>query len=85
MGRVAAAVKAATTGVPIDALNIAPAINAPEKIICVGLNYSDHCTEQNKPIPKEPLIFNKFPSAISAHGKHIELPKIGCNTGLELI
>lgn len=83
LGRVAEAVKAASTGVPIDALNIAPAIHNPEKIICVGLNYSDHCTEQNKPIPKEPVIFNKFPSAIIAPGEHIQLPKIGCNTDLE--
>ena len=48
-----------------------------------GLNYSDHCTEQNKPIPKEPVIFNKFPSSIIADGEKIELPKIGCNTDLE--
>ena len=28
-----------------------------EKVLCVGMNYVDHCLEQNVPIPKEPLIF----------------------------
>ncbi|KAG7236778.1 hypothetical protein INR49_000241, partial [Caranx melampygus] len=34
---------------------------APEKVVCVGMNYRDHCLEQNAPIPKEPIIFSKFP------------------------
>ena len=37
----------------------------PQKVICVGMNYVDHCTEQNIPVPEEPVIFNKFPSAIT--------------------
>ena len=35
------------------------------------MNYTDHCTEQNVPIPKEPLIFNKFSSAITDPGAPI--------------
>lgn len=70
-------------GIPLNKLELAPAISNPEKVICVGLNYRDHCEEQDKPIPKEPLIFNKFPSTIIAAGENIELPKIGCNTDLE--
>ena len=42
-----------------DATLLAP-ISNPEKIICVGMNYHDHCTEQNFPIPKEPVLFSKF-------------------------
>lgn len=37
----------------------------PQKLICVGMNYVDHCTEQNIPVPVEPLIFSKFSSAIT--------------------
>ena len=33
-------------------------------IFCVGMNYVDHCTEQNFPIPDEPIIFNKLPRCI---------------------
>ncbi|KAM6288863.1 LOW QUALITY PROTEIN: oxaloacetate tautomerase FAHD2A, mitochondrial-like, partial [Aegotheles albertisi] len=40
-------------------------VGDPEKLICVGLNYRDHCLEQGVPIPSEPLIFSKFPSAIT--------------------
>ena len=69
--------------VPISSLQLAPVIHNPEKIICVGLNYRDHCEEQDKPIPAEPVIFNKFPSTLIAAGEAIQLPKIGCNTDLE--
>ncbi|KAM6341719.1 oxaloacetate tautomerase fahd2, mitochondrial-like [Podargus strigoides] len=39
-------------------------VGDPEKVICVGLNYRDHCLEQGARVPQEPVIFNKFPSAI---------------------
>lgn len=35
------------------------------KFLCIGMNYTDHCTEQNIPAPDEPVVFNKFPSALS--------------------
>ncbi len=28
----------------------------PSKLIAIGLNYADHAREQNKPLPKEPLM-----------------------------
>ena len=40
-------------------------ISDPQKLICIGMNYVDHCTEQNIPVPEEPVIFSKFPSAIT--------------------
>ncbi|CAM5177734.1 unnamed protein product [Eretmochelys imbricata] len=43
---------------------LAPITN-PGKVICVGLNYADHCREQNINIPEEPIIFSKFPSCIT--------------------
>ncbi|XP_076005522.1 fumarylacetoacetate hydrolase domain-containing protein 2A [Genypterus blacodes] len=49
-------------------------ILAPEKVVCVGMNYRDHCLEQNAPIPKEPIIFSKFPSAITGPYSDITLP-----------
>ncbi len=29
------------------------------KFICIGMNYVDHCTEQNCPVPTVPLVFSK--------------------------
>ncbi|XP_034397133.1 fumarylacetoacetate hydrolase domain-containing protein 2A [Cyclopterus lumpus] len=49
-------------------------VSAPEKVVCVGMNYRDHCLEQNAPIPKEPIIFSKFPSAITGPYDDIVLP-----------
>ncbi|KAM4576666.1 fumarylacetoacetate hydrolase domain-containing protein 2A isoform 1-T2 [Odontesthes bonariensis] len=49
-------------------------ILAPEKVVCVGMNYRDHCLEQNAPIPDEPIIFSKFPSAITGPYDDITLP-----------
>ena len=39
----------------------------PGKIICVGLNYRDHAKELGMPIPRNPLIFLKPPSAVIGH------------------
>ena len=40
------------------------------------MNYVDHCEEQNKPIPQEPLVFNKFPSCIVGPADPIPYPEI---------
>ncbi|SDM48019.1 fumarylacetoacetate hydrolase family protein [Bacillus sp. OK048] len=42
----------------------APILN-PKKIICVGLNYHDHIKEMNREVPKHPVIFAKFATAIT--------------------
>lgn len=34
------------------------------KFICIGMNYVDHCVEQNLPVPEVPLVFSKFGSSI---------------------
>jgi 2-keto-4-pentenoate hydratase/2-oxohepta-3-ene-1,7-dioic acid hydratase in catechol pathway len=47
---------------------------APSKIVCVGRNYKDHAAELGNPVPAEPLLFLKPPSAIIASGEQIELP-----------
>ena len=48
----------------------------PSKIVCVGLNYRDHALERNKPIPEQPLLFLKPPSAVLAPGGKIRLPSM---------
>lgn len=46
-------------------------IAAPSKVVCVGLNYRDHAAEGDNPIPDEPVLFTKFPSAINDPGGRI--------------
>jgi len=46
----------------------------PSKIVCVGRNYVEHAAELGNPMPSEPLLFLKAPSAIIASGETIRLP-----------
>jgi 2-keto-4-pentenoate hydratase/2-oxohepta-3-ene-1,7-dioic acid hydratase in catechol pathway len=46
----------------------------PSKIVCIGRNYREHARELNHPIPSEPLIFLKPPSAVLAPGGLIRRP-----------
>ncbi len=48
----------------------------PQKIICVGLNYKDHAAESGSPIPKDPVLFSKYATALIGHGETIVLPKV---------
>ena len=43
------------------------------KLVCIGLNYSDHAKESGMPIPTEPIVFMKAISAISGPNDNIEL------------
>jgi len=47
----------------------------PTKIVCIGLNYAKHAAEFGNPIPEEPLMFLKPPSALIGPGEAIVLPK----------
>nr|XP_020635843.1 fumarylacetoacetate hydrolase domain-containing protein 2 [Pogona vitticeps]XP_020635844.1 fumarylacetoacetate hydrolase domain-containing protein 2 [Pogona vitticeps]XP_020635845.1 fumarylacetoacetate hydrolase domain-containing protein 2 [Pogona vitticeps] len=47
-----------------DQVTLLAPITNPDKVICVGMNYVDHCLEQNVKIPTEPIIFSKFSSSI---------------------
>lgn len=66
-----AASKAAASADPV---RIMPPIPAPEKIICIGLNYADHAAETGAKVGDEPVVFCKFPTAIRGPGQPIELP-----------
>jgi 2-keto-4-pentenoate hydratase/2-oxohepta-3-ene-1,7-dioic acid hydratase in catechol pathway len=65
------------TGQPLDpqSLRLLAPVPNPEKVVCVGLNYADHAAESGLQIPTEPVIFNKFPTAVSGHQAPIVLPK----------
>ncbi len=46
-----------------------------QKLICIGLNYSDHAKESNMPIPTEPVVFMKAVSALTGPNDTVVLPK----------
>lgn len=56
-------------------LTLAPVLQRPSKIICVGLNYKKHAEESNMAIPEFPVLFNKFNNSLAAHNEEISLPE----------
>jgi 2-keto-4-pentenoate hydratase/2-oxohepta-3-ene-1,7-dioic acid hydratase in catechol pathway len=46
----------------------------PSKIVCVGLNYTEHARELKMEIPDEPILFLKPPSSILGPGEGIIYP-----------
>ena len=45
------------------------------KIICIGLNYSDHAEETGQKVPPEPIIFAKATSSVIGPNDNVEIPK----------
>ena len=45
------------------------------KFICIGLNYADHASETGVPIPKEPVVFSKWTSAVCGPNDEIVKPR----------
>ncbi|WPP50169.1 fumarylacetoacetate hydrolase family protein [Catalinimonas niigatensis] len=58
-----------------DQQRLAPPIHKPGKIVCIGLNYSDHAAESNMPLPTEPIIFFKATSSIVGPNDELIIPK----------
>jgi 2-keto-4-pentenoate hydratase/2-oxohepta-3-ene-1,7-dioic acid hydratase in catechol pathway len=56
----------------------------PGKVICIGLNYSDHATESNMPIPKEPIVFMKAPNTVVGAYDNIIIPRKSKKTDWEV-
>jgi len=54
------------------------------KFICIGLNYADHAAETGAEIPKEPVIFNKWTSAIVGPNDDVEIPRDSLKTDWEV-
>ena len=61
---------------PLDGLDYAPLVPAPEKIICVGQNYRDHVLEMGNEIPAYPTMFAKYPPALIGARDDIVLPTV---------
>lgn len=54
------------------------------KMVCIGLNYADHAAESNLPIPSEPVVFNKWTSAIVGPNDDVHIPRGSTKTDWEV-
>ncbi|NQU71114.1 MAG: fumarylacetoacetate hydrolase family protein [Rhodospirillales bacterium] len=76
LNKAAAAAKKAKPGAIVKGRpTMLPPIPNPGKIICVGLNYSDHAAEANLGIPTSAILFLRVPGSIVGHGQAIIRPK----------
>ncbi|MBH2593359.1 fumarylacetoacetate hydrolase family protein [Serratia marcescens] len=54
------------------------------KFICIGLNYADHAAETGAAIPEEPVVFNKWTSAVVGPYDQVEIPRGSQKTDWEV-
>jgi 2-keto-4-pentenoate hydratase/2-oxohepta-3-ene-1,7-dioic acid hydratase in catechol pathway len=48
-----------------DAVQLLAPVGSPGKVVCVGLNYVEHVEEGGQERPENPVLFSKFPTAIT--------------------
>ncbi|XP_075986734.1 oxaloacetate tautomerase FAHD2A, mitochondrial-like [Anticarsia gemmatalis] len=61
------------SGEPLSCVDLAAPITGMDKVMCIGLNYADHCREQNLEPPKVPMIFSKFASTVIGQNEPLRL------------
>jgi 2-keto-4-pentenoate hydratase/2-oxohepta-3-ene-1,7-dioic acid hydratase in catechol pathway len=61
---------------PAASTRLGPPVPDPEKIICVGTNYADHCAESGAEPPDRPILFAKFRPSLAGPRDEIVLPAI---------
>ncbi|MEL7300560.1 MAG: fumarylacetoacetate hydrolase family protein [Pseudomonadota bacterium] len=71
-------------GMPQQDLRLGPCVGSIGKFICIGLNYADHAEEAGMPIPAEPIIFNKWTSAVVGPDDAIQIPRDSVRTDWEV-
>ncbi len=54
------------------------------KFVCIGLNYADHAAETGAEIPKEPIVFNKWITAVCGPNDDVEIPRGSQQTDWEV-
>ena len=58
-----------------DDVRIGPCVGNVGKIVCIGLNFSDHAEESGMEVPDEPVLFMKATSSINGPYDDVVLPR----------
>jgi acylpyruvate hydrolase len=61
--------------IDLNAVRLLPPVPVPPKILCVGVNYSDHLKESGLQQPTYPEIFARFATSLIAHQEPIQRPR----------
>ncbi len=54
---------------------LGPALARPSKLLCIGLNFSDHAEETGATPPEEPIVFSKATSSWSGPNDAVVIPR----------
>lgn len=68
---------------PLENVTLLSPVPRPGKVICIGLNYLDHALETGATPPKEPVVFNKFPTSVIGPDAPIVLPAVSESVDFE--
>jgi 2-keto-4-pentenoate hydratase/2-oxohepta-3-ene-1,7-dioic acid hydratase in catechol pathway len=68
---------------PLDQVELEPPVPDPEKIVCIGLNYSAHAAEAGIEPPQAPTFFAKFRNALAGPGATVALPAASSKVDFE--
>ena len=69
--------------ISVNQIEYLPVIPNPGKIICVGLNYSEHVKETGRTVEQNPVIFLRVPESQTAHKQPIQRPKVSTHLDYE--
>jgi len=62
---------------PLADVTLLPPLVAPEKILCIGINYANRNQDFDDPdVPRYPSMFFRAPSSLVAHGQPLVRPKV---------
>jgi 2,4-diketo-3-deoxy-L-fuconate hydrolase len=71
-------------GLPQQDLRLGPCVAQVGKCVCIGLNYADHAAESGQAVPPEPVVFNKWTSALIGPDDAVQIPRGSVKTDWEV-
>jgi 2-keto-4-pentenoate hydratase/2-oxohepta-3-ene-1,7-dioic acid hydratase in catechol pathway len=83
VGEIERAAAAAEAELGLGEIELLPPIPAPQKIVCIGLNYGAHAEEARQEPPEIPTFFAKFANALATDGATVRLPAASAKVDFE--
>jgi 2-keto-4-pentenoate hydratase/2-oxohepta-3-ene-1,7-dioic acid hydratase in catechol pathway len=69
----------------IEMSTVGPPVPRPSQIFAIGVNYRDHAAEAGIDLPEAPMVFTKFPAAVTGPFDEIVLPSSAVDFEVELV
>jgi 2-keto-4-pentenoate hydratase/2-oxohepta-3-ene-1,7-dioic acid hydratase in catechol pathway len=71
-------------GLPVLEGRVGAPVARPGKVVCIGLNYSDHAAETGAAAPERPVVFMKDPSTVVGPFDDVFIPRGSVKTDWEV-